>query len=128
MSDSTNVLPFLAGSKQLVARRFAVRTLAKANLLPWLTLTSLGGVWLAGVISGFTVPRLPLGVPPRGFDLMSWLAVLHGDGMVGSVPEKVRKAQAEKMNEDGTPKLEEKMSLSELNKTMGEMRVRYVLY
>jgi hypothetical protein len=128
MSDSTNVLPFLAGTKQLIARRFSDRTLAKANLLPWLTLIALGGVWFAGLLAGFTIPRLPLGVPRRGFDLMSWLAVLHGDGMVGNLPEKAKKEQAGKLNDDGTPSLEEKMPLSEVEKRMGEMRVRYVLY
>ena len=56
---------------------------------------------------------------------MSWLAVLHGDGMVGHVPEKQKRPGT--LGEDGTPVLEQKMSLSEVEKRMGEMRVRYVL-
>ena len=47
--------------------------------------------------------------------------------MVGHVPEKRKKAQSGTLNEDGTPTLEEKMPLSEVEKRMGEMRVRYVL-
>jgi hypothetical protein len=35
-----------------------------------------------GLLGGLFVPKLPLDVPHRGFDLYSWMAAFHADELV----------------------------------------------
>jgi len=65
---------------------------------------------LLGVIAAFFLPTLPLDVPRRGFGLFSWIAALQGQELMSDVTK------------HGVKRLEE---LEELEKTLGEKRVRF---
>lgn len=68
-----------------------------------------------GLAAGLCIPRLPLSVPRRGFDLLSWIAVLHGDNMIGQLP----------ILPGGRSGIDEKMELDEIERRFGDVRVRY---
>lgn len=90
-ADATNVLPYLAGTKQIVGRRYSDLILATASVNVTFAVITLGVIFVVGIISASCVPRLPLGVPQRGFDLLSWLSVLYGDNLSAQLPHDIRK-------------------------------------
>ncbi|KLO16744.1 hypothetical protein SCHPADRAFT_198455 [Schizopora paradoxa] len=90
-ADATNVLPYLAGSKQIVGRRYQDLVFATASVNDTFAVITLGVIFVVGIISASCVPRLPLGVPRRGFDLLSWLSVLYGDNLSAQLPIDMRK-------------------------------------
>jgi hypothetical protein len=75
-------------------------------------LTYLAIVLLIGLMAGLCVPRLPLDVPRRGFELYSWVAAFHAEELVGDVD--LRQSQVPK-----------KMELEDIEDAMGELRFRY---
>ena len=111
-ADATSVLPFLAGTKLLTARQYREVEVANAHVAAVPTALSIVVVLLTGFGAGLCVPRLPRGVPRRGFDMNTWLAVLHGDGLANQLP--VMKGG-----------LENGMHVYEVDKRVGDLRVRY---
>jgi hypothetical protein len=47
--------------------------------------------FVMGLISALFVPRLPLNLPRRGFDLYSWLSALYGHELVAERPAGIGK-------------------------------------
>lgn len=114
-ADSTNVLPFLAGSGAIAARIYPSHVLAVATVDKIPMIIANVAILLLGLVAGFCVPRLPLAVPRRGFDLFSWLAVLHGDNLIGQLP----------VLPGGKAGLERKMDLNAVEKRIGDIKVKY---
>lgn len=76
------MLPYFAGSGSSLARRYPDRVVALSKVMEWQMLTLLGVVLLFGLISGLCIPRLPLGVSKRGFDVYTWVAAFQGDELI----------------------------------------------
>ena len=85
-ADATNVLPFLAGTGPIVARVYPARTSSYSEVDAPAMIIFIVSLFFVGLIACLCVPKLPLGVPRRGFDLLSWLAVLHEDNVIGQLP------------------------------------------
>ena len=115
MADATNVLPYLAGSKTLVGRQYNDVVLATAHVDGVALATTLVVVLLTGYVAGLCVPRLPLGVPRRGFDLYTWFAVLIGDKLIGQIPVAT--------SEGGVGA---RMSINEVDRVLGDVNVVYL--
>jgi len=113
-ADATNVLPFLAGTKQIVGRRYADLILANASVNTIFAIIALGVILLVGIVSASCVPRLPFGVPQRGFDLLSWLSVLYGDNLSEQLPNDMKKGG-----------LGEKVDTPTTKERIGRVRLRY---
>ncbi|PVF96314.1 hypothetical protein CPB86DRAFT_736976 [Serendipita vermifera] len=109
-ADATQLLPYLIGSKSLVAYQYPVKTTAFAHLFVGPTIGSLAVILLVGFAAAFLVPRLPLGIPRRDFSVFTWLAAFEGDGMIH---------QAVKQN------IERNMDLEELRRRYGEQKISY---
>lgn len=107
LADASNALPYFTGSGRLVARVYPDQTLTNAYIDNPKMISLLTFVLLLGLVAGLFVPRLPLQVPKRGFELYSWLAAFHGDEVVSDY--KVRK----------------NMSLEEIEASMGDLKFRY---
>ncbi|KAK7471217.1 hypothetical protein VKT23_002626 [Stygiomarasmius scandens] len=113
-ADASNLLPYFAGSAQVAARRYedVENASVHLNLIPLMIL--IASVWIMGTIAGLFVPRLPMKVPRRGFQLYSWLAAFIG----GEI--EVLAAQ------DGKNIARSKyMSLTDMEKEFGKVRVKY---
>ena len=91
LADAGNVLPYFAGSGLVVARRYddQVITYPAINIV-FMCMTILPA-FLMGLISALFVPRLPLDVPRRGFDLYSWLSAFHAHELVAEHPTGISK-------------------------------------
>ena len=113
-ADATNALPFLAGSSQIVSRRYYDNVVAKVYFSPLIAILVLASVLVTGVMAGLFVPRLPMDVPRRGFDLMSWISVLYGDGLVEQLPEGVRSGG-----------LGKRVEMEDVRRRMGDVRLRF---
>lgn len=70
---------------------------------------ALAAVLAIGLIAGLFVPKLPLDVPRRGFELYSWLAAFQADELVGDTV-------------NGLPK---NMDLREIHDQLGDLKFRY---
>jgi hypothetical protein len=66
-TDAVQMLPYLAGSKYVIAYQYPVKTTAFAVLFVGPTIGSLAAILLVGFAAAFLVPRLPLGIPRRDF-------------------------------------------------------------
>ncbi|KAF9268361.1 hypothetical protein L218DRAFT_854066 [Marasmius fiardii PR-910] len=108
-ADSANMLPYFAGSGDAVAWAFSDQVLAEARLNTPIALGLLGLILLMGVIAGFFVPKLPMGVPRRGFELYSWLAAFQANELIGDRP----------------PLLRRQMHLDDIEKEFGDLKFRY---
>ncbi|KAF8883443.1 hypothetical protein BD779DRAFT_1802002 [Infundibulicybe gibba] len=82
-ADASNVLPYFAGTGPVVARSYPDRVMSSAAIQPIEMAIALGAIFILGWVAGMFVPKLPLGVPRRGFELYSWLAAFHADELVG---------------------------------------------
>ena len=107
-----NTLPFLSGTGPIVVRAYKDEVLASASFNPYILGGVLGIVLVLGVLAGLFVPALPFDIPRRGFGLFSWVAVLHGRELGG------------KFWQD---KVDRHMDLKELEKTLGEERVHFII-
>ena len=81
INSAKTILPLLAGSQQIVARRYKGIQVAFARILPIPMAVAIGTLFLAGVIGCFCIPALPNGIPQRRFDLYSWVTAIEGDGL-----------------------------------------------
>jgi len=91
LADASNVLPYFAGSGLVVARRYDDQVVTNPvinNILVWMTILA---VFIMGLISALFVPRLPLEVPRRGFDLYSWFSAFYAHELVAERPAGISK-------------------------------------
>ncbi|KAG6828760.1 hypothetical protein H0H92_006839 [Tricholoma furcatifolium] len=110
LSDATNLLPYLAGSGDLLARSYTDRELSSTSINPLFLAIYLTLILLLGLLAGFFVPKLPLNVPHRGFDAYSWIAAFHAD----------------ELTEVGrTADFERNMELHEIMQQLGDHKFRY---
>jgi len=110
--DASNVLPYLSGTRPIVVRAYKDEVLASAFFKPGILCGVLGIALLLGALAGLFVPALPFDIPRRGFGLFSWVAVLHGNELGG---------------EFWKDKVDRHMDLDELEKTVGEERVHFII-
>jgi hypothetical protein len=111
LADATNILPYLVGSGDTVARCYPNRVLSSAYINPVHMSIYLLLVLLLGLLAGLFVPKLPLDVPHRGFELYSWMAAFHADELVG---------------DQRNLGISRNMSLHDIADQMGDLRFRYV--
>jgi len=110
--DASNLLPFLSGTGPIVVRVYKDEVLASASFNPYILGGVLGIALLLGALAGLFVPALPFDISRRGFGLFSWVAVLHGQELGG---------------EFWQDKVDRHMDLKELEKTLGEERVHFIV-
>ena len=110
---ASSVLPFLSGTRPIVVRAYKDEFLASASFHPHVLCGVLGVVLLLGALAGLFVPALPLGIPRRGFGLFSWVAVLYGRELGGEFLQ---------------DNVNRHMDLDELEKTVGEEKVHFIIY
>lgn len=110
LADASNVLPYFAGSAGTVARCYPDRSLSSAHINRLQMIAFLAGVLVLGLLAGLFVPKLPLQVPRRGFEVYSWLAAFYGDELVGDYAKQ------------NMPK---NMDLKEIRERMGDLKFRY---
>ncbi|KAG7096538.1 hypothetical protein E1B28_003965 [Marasmius oreades] len=108
-ADSASMLPYFAGSGDAVAWAFRDQVLAVAHVQRALALGLLGLILALGLIAGFFVPKLPMDVPRRGFELFSWFAAF----------------QANELSGDRPPLLRKRMHLDDIEKEFGDLKFRY---
>ena len=111
-ADASNTLPFLSGTHPIVVRTYQDVVLASASFQPGVLAGVLSGTLLLGVLAGFFVPALPFDIPRRGFGLFSWVAALQGQELGGELAQ---------------GNINRHMDLNELEKTLGEKRVHFVI-
>lgn len=109
LADASNILPYFAGTGDALARCYPDRVLSSAHINPIQMAIALLSVLFVGIIAGMFVPRLPLSVPRRGFELYSWLAAFHADELVG----------------ERTSGISRHMELEEIEGQLGELKFRY---
>ena len=109
LADASNVLPYFAGSGPVVARRYYDQVIANPVIQNTIIFTTILTAFLMGLISALFVPRLPLDVPRRGFDLYSWLAAFYTQELVAERP----------------PEISKDMELRDIINRTGELRFRY---
>ena len=111
--EASYALPFLSGTRPVVVRAYKPETIhASATFNPQILGGVLGIALLLGFLAGFFVPVLPFDIPRRGFGLFSWVAVLHGQELGGG------------LEKDDVGR---HMDLKELEKTLGEKSVHFVV-
>lgn len=111
-ADASNVLPFLSGTRPIVVRTYKDAVLASASFRPGILVGVLGAALLLGALAGFFVPALPFDIPRRGFGLFSWVAALQGQELGGELAQ---------------DNVDRHMDLNELERTLGEKRVHFVI-
>ncbi|KAF9004740.1 hypothetical protein BDQ17DRAFT_1354599 [Cyathus striatus] len=111
MADASNVLPYFVGSGDSLARRYSDRVLSTADIEPVQMIVVLIIVLFMGVLAALFVPKLPLAVPRRGFELYSWMAAFYADELVGERP-------AIGMGRN--------MEIQEITELVGNLKFRYV--
>ncbi|KAJ3509093.1 hypothetical protein NLJ89_g5402 [Agrocybe chaxingu] len=109
LADAGNVLPYFVGSGMSVARQYHDRQSTTAVVNKLYTLLAFLVVFLMGAISAFFVPRLPLDIPRRGFDLYSWMTAF----------------QAQELVSERTSVFGKSMDLRDIKEHAGEIRFRY---
>ncbi|KAF7433505.1 hypothetical protein PC9H_005461 [Pleurotus ostreatus] len=112
LADASNVLSYFAGTGDIVGRSFEDLVLSSAHI-DWPLMVGFVVIVMAiGLIAGLFVPKLPLGVPRRGFHVYSWLAAFQG----GEIAADIQRAG-----------LEKNMELREIEQRLGDIRFRYVV-
>ncbi|KAJ7727961.1 hypothetical protein B0H16DRAFT_1894321 [Mycena metata] len=112
LADASNVLSYFAGSGQTVARSYADSVLSETRINTVECLVVLGIVLVLGVLAGLFVPRLPMSVPRRGFELYSWMAAFYSHELV---LDQIDQSEA----------MVKQMELSSIKKYLGDLRFRY---
>jgi len=110
--EASNALPFLSGTRPIVVRAYKDEVLASASFNPYILGGVLGVALFLGALAGLFVPALPFDIPRRGFGLFSWVAVLHGQELGGEFFQ---------------DKVDRHVDLNELEKTLGEERVHFII-
>ncbi|KAG6883889.1 hypothetical protein C0992_007533 [Termitomyces sp. T32_za158] len=111
LADGSNLLPYFAGTGEILARRYQDRVLSSTSINPVYMGICLGLIFLLGVLAGFFVPTLPLDVPHRGFEIYSWIAAFYAD---------------ELMEIGRTPVIEKNLKLQEIAQQVGDIKFRYM--
>ncbi|KAJ3571183.1 hypothetical protein NP233_g3915 [Leucocoprinus birnbaumii] len=124
LADANNILPYFAGTGDLLARVYPDRVVAYASILPLYMIITLVALFFLGLIAALCVPRLPMNVPRRGFELYSWVAAFYADELVGTgkggaLPGQSGPGQA------GLP-IGRRMELEDIEQHIGDVRFRYV--
>jgi len=109
---ASHTLPVLSGTYPIVIRAYKDVVLASASFNPYILCGVLGIALLLGALAGLFVPALPFDIPQRGFGLFSWVAVLYGQELGG---------------EFWQDNVDRHTDLKELEKTLGEKRVHFVV-
>ena len=91
LADANNVLPYFSGSGLVVAHLYGDQVVTNVAINNIFMCTTILAVFLMGLISALFVPRLPLDVPRRGFDLYSWLSAFYGHELVAERPAGISK-------------------------------------
>ncbi|KAJ8520160.1 hypothetical protein ONZ45_g2982 [Pleurotus djamor] len=115
MADVHNVLSYLSGCDNLVARSYPNRLLSNVRILPAFLIAFTLFVAILGLLAGLFVPKLPLGVPRRDFHAYSWAAMYVGGEM---------------KYEPGEGKdevFEKSMEMEEIERRFGDARLRYAV-
>jgi len=110
--DASYALPFLSGTRPIVVRAYKDEILASASFNPYILSGVLGITLLLGALAGLFVPALPFDIPRRDFGLFSWVAVMYGQELGRAVWQ---------------DKVDRHMDLKELEKTLGEESVHFVI-
>ena len=110
--EASNILPYLSGTRPIVVRAYKDEVLASASFNPHILCGVLGIALLLGALAGLFVPALPFDIPRRGFGLFSWVAVLYGKELGGEL---------------GKDNVNPHIDLDELEKTLGEKRVHFII-
>ncbi|KXN81637.1 hypothetical protein AN958_04098 [Leucoagaricus sp. SymC.cos] len=124
-ADANNTLPYFVGSGSIVARIYPDHVLAFAHI-EQLVIT-LVVLFVLGSIAALFVPRLPMNVPRRGFELYSWFAAFYADELVGCG----KGGAASKIPGQGAPcqvglSIGRRMRIEEIEQHIGDIRFRYV--
>ncbi|KAJ6543867.1 hypothetical protein B0H19DRAFT_1168706 [Mycena capillaripes] len=112
MADASNVLTYFAGSGQTVARCYPDSVLSQTTIKTLDAIIVIGAVLLLGVCAGLFVPRLPMSVPRRGFELYSWMAAFHSHELVLD-------------QIDHSEGMVKRMELRDIQTHLGELKFRY---
>lgn len=110
IADSSNMLPYFAGTGPTVARCYPDKVLASAYIRNVEMIASLIGILVIGFVAGLCVPRLPLEVPRRDFELYSWIAAFQAGELVGGKQ---------------TNEISKNMELQAIQDQVGELRFRF---
>ena len=129
--DSSNLLPFLSGSRPILSRRFPDETRSDASIIASFASGLIALVFVAGIAAGVFVPKLPVSeasgmsvpIPQRGFGLYTWLAVLWGDGVWEQVERQMRGDGGDGRGRGGV--LDPLMSEDDVGERLGEIMIRY---
>ncbi|KAG5651680.1 hypothetical protein H0H81_007841 [Sphagnurus paluster] len=111
LADGSNILPYFAGSGKTLARRYNDRVLSSASINPRHMAVYLTLILVLGLGAGFFVPKLPLNVPHRGFEVYSWMAAFHAEELIG---------------ESKTTGISRNLEIDEIAQQMGDLKFRYV--
>ncbi|KAF9448060.1 hypothetical protein P691DRAFT_730398 [Macrolepiota fuliginosa MF-IS2] len=120
LADANNMLSYFAGSGSILARAYPDRLLADAYIVREQMIITLVVIFVLGLVAALFVPRLPLGIPRRGFELYSWVAAFYADELVGSGA-----GLEEGPGPIGLP-IERRMQIEEIEQRVGDVRFRYV--
>ena len=91
LADAGNVLPYFVGSGPVVARRYRDQVATSAVIDSAIMVPTILAAFFMGLVSALFVPRLPLDVPRRGFDLYSWLSAFYANELVAERPAGISK-------------------------------------
>jgi hypothetical protein len=91
LADAGNVLPYFAGSGQIVARRYYDQQITNPFIHNIPMCMAILAAFFMGLISALFVPRLPLDAPRRGFDLYSWFSAFYAHELVADRPAGISK-------------------------------------
>ncbi|KAJ7895968.1 hypothetical protein B0H14DRAFT_3081123 [Mycena olivaceomarginata] len=112
MADASNVLTYFAGSGQTVARCYPDSVLAETRILNLQAVIVIASVVVLGLVAGLFVPRLPMSVPRRGFELYSWMSAFYSHELV--------------LDEiDHSEGLAKRLELQDIQKRLGDLKFRY---
>jgi hypothetical protein len=127
LSDASNMLPYFAGSGSLVAREYPNLITAYAYIEPVSMVVALLIIFFLGLIAALSVPRLPLNVPRRGFELYSWVAAFYADELVG-VGREGDTSEGQLLGAPGQFSLPigRRMEIEDIEEHIGDVRFRYV--
>ena len=91
LADAGNVLPYFSGSGLVVARSYQDQVVTSPVIVNITMSMTILAIFLMGLIPALFIPRLPLDVPRRGFDLYSWLSAFYAHELVAERPAGISK-------------------------------------
>ncbi|KAG6816866.1 hypothetical protein H0H87_002187 [Tephrocybe sp. NHM501043] len=111
LADASNMLPYFAGTGEILARRYSDRIISDTTLNPLFMSVYLAIIFLLGLLAGLFVPKLPLDIPHRGFEMYSWMAAFYADELI-----EIGRISG----------IQKKMELEEIAEQMGDLKFRYM--